>query len=60
VKKPSEKRIKELFGSNQEKAKRYRRGWCNAGQVIQRNLDKKMPPGEEGQMRAGHAIIVRE
>ena len=60
MKKPSEKRIKELFGSNQEKAKRYRRGWYNAGQVIQRNLDKKMPPGEEGQMRAGHAIIVRE
>ena len=48
MKKPSEKRIKELFGSNQEKAKRYRRGWCNAGQVIQRNLDKKMPPGRRG------------
>ena len=35
VKSPDEGRIKELYGDNKEGAKRYRRGWDNAGKIIQ-------------------------
>jgi hypothetical protein len=37
IKSPDESRIKELYGNNQEGAKRYRRGWYNAGKIIQAN-----------------------
>ena len=42
IKSPDENRIKELYGDNKEGAKRYRRGWYNAGKIIQANrLQKK-------------------
>ena len=41
LKKPDEKRIKSLYGDDKEGAKRYRRGWYNAGRVIQKNREKK-------------------
>jgi hypothetical protein len=37
IKSPDESRIKELYGDNKEGAKRYRRGWSNAGKIIQAN-----------------------
>jgi hypothetical protein len=37
IKSPDENRIKELYGDNKEGAKRYRRGWDNAGKIIQSN-----------------------
>ena len=41
IKKPDENRIKELYGDNKESAKRYRRGWYNAGRIIQKNRERK-------------------
>ena len=41
IKSPDENRIKELYGDDKEKAKRYRRGWYNAGKIIQKNREKK-------------------
>ena len=42
IKSPDEKRIKELYGDDKEGTKRYRRGWDNAGKIIQANrLQKK-------------------
>ena len=41
IKSPDERRIKELYGDNQEGATRYRRGWYNAGRVIQKNREKQ-------------------
>ncbi len=42
MKKPDERRIKQLYGDDEEGAKRYRRGWYNAGKIIQQNrLQKK-------------------
>ena len=42
IKSPDENRIKELYGDDREGAKRYRRGWDNAGKIIQANrLQKK-------------------
>jgi hypothetical protein len=42
IKSPDENRIKELYGDDKEAAKRYRRGWDNAGRIIQANrLQKK-------------------
>ena len=42
IKSPDENRIKELYGDDKEGAKRYRRGWYNAGKIIQATrLQKK-------------------
>jgi len=41
IKSPDESRIKELYGDNKEGAKRYRRGWYNAGRIIQKSREKK-------------------
>jgi len=37
IKSPDESRIKEIYGNNKEGAERYRRGWSNAGKIIQAN-----------------------
>ena len=41
IKKPDENRIKELYGNDKVAAEIYRRGWYNAGRVIQKNREKK-------------------
>jgi hypothetical protein len=42
IKKPDENRIKELYGNDKVAAEIYRRGWYNAGKIIQANrLQKK-------------------
>lgn len=42
IKSPDERHIKALYGDDKEGAKRYRRGWYNAGKIIQANrLQKK-------------------
>jgi len=41
MKSPDERRIKALYGNDKEAAKRYRRGWYNAGRIIQKSREKK-------------------
>jgi len=40
IKHPSERRIRSLYGDNKAGAKRYRRGWYNAGRIIHANRNK--------------------
>tara|TARA_Y100001951_G_C11292429_1_gene273143 strand:+ start:448 stop:594 length:147 start_codon:yes stop_codon:yes gene_type:complete len=37
IRHPDERRIEALYGTDKEGAKRYRRGWYNAGKIIQAN-----------------------
>ena len=41
MKKPDEKKLKRMYGKNEEKKKAYRKGWGTVGDAIQAQKDRK-------------------
>ena len=40
LKKPDEEKLAQMYGQNEDKKKAYRKGWYNAGRIIQQNREK--------------------
>jgi len=41
MKKPDEKKLKQMYGQNEEKKKAYRKGWDTVGNAIQAQRNSK-------------------
>jgi len=45
MKKPDEEKLTQMYGHNEDRKKAYRKGWYNAGRIIQQNRERKHKTG---------------